>query len=107
MAPSPRRLELHALLVELLGNAERVYFQPPSNVQMSYSAIVYSQDNAKTEFAGNRPYSRTKRYMLTVIGRDPDDVAEISDKIGQLPLTSFVRAYTVENLHHHVFNLYF
>lgn len=101
MAPRP---ELQSLLEELLGT-RNVYFQPPANIQMSYPAIVYQRDNAKTEFAGNKPYTINKRYMVTVIDRNPDSL--IPDKIAALPLCDHNRNYVANNLHHDVFNLYF
>jgi hypothetical protein len=101
MAP---RLELQTLLEGVLGS-ENVYFQPPANVAMVYPCIVYSLDNAKTEFADNHPYSRFKRYQLTVIDRNPDTL--IPDDVAQLPLSVLNRVFTADNLHHYVFNLYF
>lgn len=99
-----RRLELDSLLRALIGN-NNVYFQPPANIRMQYPCIVYERDYASTSFAGNNPYRRTKRYQVTVIDRDPDSV--IPDEIGELPLSSFTRHFTEDNLHHDVFNLYF
>lgn len=99
-----RRLLLQELLEELL-DSENVYFQPPANVQISYPCIVYSRDNADTEFANNIPYRYTKRYEVTVIDRDPD--SNIPDKIKQLPMCTFSRFFTVDNLNHDVFTLYF
>lgn len=101
MAP---RLELQALLEGVL-ETRNVYFQPPSNVQLQYPCIVYAQDSAKTEFAGNKPYSYTKRYQVTVISRNPDTTTP--DKIAMLPLSNLSRIFTADNLHHYVFNLYF
>lgn len=101
MAP---RLQLQALLEGVLGS-QNVYFQPPSNVSMQYPCIVYAHDSTKTEFAGNHPYSRTKRYQVTVIDRNPDTI--IPDDIAQLPLSNLNRVFTADNLHHYVFNLYF
>lgn len=101
MAP---RLNLQTLLEEVL-ESDNVYFQPPSNLQMSYPCIVYAHDNAKTEFAGNSPYSRAKRYQVTVIDRNPDTL--IPDDVAQLPLSNLNRVFTRDNLHHYVFNLYF
>lgn len=72
---------------------------------MQYPCIVYAQDNAKTEFAGNYPYSYAKRYQVTVIERNPDSV--IPDKIAMLPKSVLNRIFTADNLHHYVFNLYF
>lgn len=99
-----RRLDLQALLEGLLGS-ENVYFQPPSNLQMKYPCIIYARDNAKTEFADNKPYSYAKRYQVTVIDRNPD--TDIPDKIAALPLSNLNRVFTAGNLHHYVFNLYF
>lgn len=106
MAPDPKRLELDTILREILGSVN-VYFQPPSNKTMSYPCIVYAHDNAKTEFAGNHPYSRAKRYQLTVIDRNPDSGMSLSDEIAQLPLSNLNRIFTADNLHHYVFNLYY
>lgn len=72
---------------------------------MQYPCIVYAHDMAKTEFAGNHPYSRTKRYQVTVIDRNPD--THIPDDVAQLPLSNLNRVFTADNLHHYVFNLYF
>lgn len=98
-----RRLELHALLL-LLG-AAKVYFQPPSGLQMVYPAIVYERDSMNTEFAGNKPYSITNRYAVTVIAREPDN--DIPEKLAVLPMCTFSTQFTTEGLHHTVFNLYF
>lgn len=104
MAPSQKRLELQALFEGLLGSPD-VYFQQPPNVGMKYPCIIYAHDNAKTEFADNSPYSRTKRYLVTYITRDPDSL--VPDDIAQLPLSNLNRIFPVDNLHHYVFNLYF
>lgn len=101
MAP---RSQLQNLLKEILGS-EYVYFQPPSNVQMQYPAILYHRDYAYTEFADNIPYRHCKRYMVTVVDANPDSL--IPDKIAALPLCIFNRFYTADNLNHDVFNLYF
>ena len=103
-APDPKRLELQTLLEGVLGS-KNVYFQPPSNVQMQYPCIVYAQDNAKVEFAGNLPYSYAKRYQVTAISRTPD--WDVPDKVALLPLSNLNRIFTADNLHHYVFNLYF
>jgi hypothetical protein len=96
------RLQLHELLVTL---APHVYFQPPANVQMNYPCIVYKRDSADSQFADNKPYAYTKRYMVTVIDRDPD--SDIPDKVAQQPMCLFDRNYAADGLHHDVFNLYF
>jgi hypothetical protein len=85
--------------------SENVYFQPPTNVQLKYPCIVYTRDFADTKFADDIPYDHTKRYMITVIDRDPD--SDIPDKVAAMPLSLFNRFYTVDNLNHDVYNVYF
>lgn len=99
-----RRLELHQVLVGILGHPKQVYFQPPANIQMQYPAIVYQRDNEDVDYADNTPYSRTKRYSVTVIDRDPD--SEIPNKVGQLPMSSFSRYFAKDDLNHDVYTLY-
>jgi hypothetical protein len=97
-----KRLQLHQLLETFIEN---VYFQPPTNVQLKYPCIVYTRDFADTKFADDIPYDHTKRYMITVIDRDPD--SNIPDKVAAMPLSLFNRFYTVDNLNHDVYNVYF
>lgn len=99
-----QRLELQSLLEEILGS-RNVYFQPPENVRIQYPCIIYKRASARTEFAGNMPYSYKKRYQVTVIDRDPD--SEIPDKIAALPMSIFDRHFAVDNLNHDVFNIFF
>ena|ERR1035437_6660885 len=101
MAP---RLELQAILLELLGS-NSVYFQPPETVQMEYPCIVYRRDLIRTNFADDIPYRILKRYQVTVIDRDPD--SDIPDKVGKLPMCSFNRFFTADELNHDIFNLFF
>lgn len=74
-------------------------------MSMEYPCIVYQMDNARTSFAGDRPYIYTKRYQITVIDRDPDSL--IPDTIAWLESALFDRHFTANNLHHSVFTLYF
>ena len=99
-----RRLELQALLENLLGT-RNVYFQPPSNLKMQYPAIVYERDDIETTFGDNNPYRRTTRYMLTIIDRNPD--SEIPDRVASLPMCIFSRHFSADNLNHDVYTLYF
>lgn len=99
MAP---RLQLHQLLETFTNN---VYFQPPNNVQLKYPCIIYKRDFAETKFADDIPYNHMKRYMITIIDRDPDSV--ISDKVASIPRSLFNRFYTADGLNHDVFNVFF
>lgn len=96
------RLQLHEILETFCPN---VYFQPTTNTKMVYPAIVYTRDFAENLFADNEPYRREKRYMVKVIDRDPDSV--IPDKVAGLPMCSFNRFYTADDLNHDVYTLFF
>lgn len=97
-----QRLQLQATLEQI---APRVYFQPPPNIALEYPCIVYQRDASSNQHAGNKLYRHTKRYMVTVIDRNPD--SSLPDQVEELPMCSFVRFYATENLNHHVFNLFF
>ena len=105
-----RRLLLHSLLCEILGCPEkgdacRVYFQPPTGVQMKYDCIRYELDKISPQFADNLPYQLDTRYQVTVIYRNPD--SDLPRKIAMLPKCIHDRHYPADNLYHDVFNLYF
>jgi hypothetical protein len=99
MAP---RLELQTLLESI---AEHVYFQPPTNIHLQYPCIVYERDNAESVFANNENYRYVKRYMVTVIDRNPD--SDLPDNVAVLPMCTFQRHFTADDLNHDVFNLFF
>lgn len=114
MPEKPRRYQLHELLAgfvpahvddfsgEIVPN---LYFQPPPDVQMVYPCIVYSRMKIQTEFADNNPYILRDGYAVTVIDEDPD--SDIPRKVAGLPMCSFEKHYTADNLNHDRFNLYF
>lgn len=100
------RTKLHELLVLTTGlPSAQIYFQPPANVQMKYPCVVYQRDRARTLFADDNPYHKTKRYQVTIIDRDPD--SDIPDKVSNLPMCLFDRFFTANNLNHDVYNIYF
>ena len=98
------RSELQDLLKTVSG-IDAVYFQPPPNVQMVYPCIVYKRDNVRFRHADGLPYKRDKRYLVTVIVRDPDSA--LPDLIAALPLCIYDRFYATEDLNHDVFKLFF
>lgn len=98
------RLELQSKLEELLGY-KHVYYQPPESQKMEYPAIRYSKSIISSRYADNAKYSNHTRYEIIVIDKKPDN--EVIQKILELPLSSFDRHYTSNNLNHDVINLYF
>lgn len=105
MGLEARRLALHAKLVAIMAGG-KVYFQPPSNLQMQYPCIRYERERGSSEFAGNKTYRYTQRYQLTLILQDPDG-GGFMEKLLELPMTTHERSYAADNLNHDVFTLYF
>jgi len=95
--------ELLQQVLELI--CVNVYFQPPTNVQMVYPAIVYNRGRIDTAFADNRPYKHVKQYDVTLISRNPDEA--ILEQIKQIPMCRHERFYVSDNLNHDIFSLYF
>lgn len=102
MAP---REHLQAVFEAICGDDPHVYFQPSSNVQMKYPAIVYERSNASTQHADNAPFRISKQYQVTLIARNPDQ--DTWDKLAQLPTCTHERFFVADNLNHDVFTLYF
>lgn len=99
-----QRSELQTILVGILGS-NNVYFQPPPSLQMKYPCIVYQREHVWTEFADDKPYAHTTRYLVTVIDSNPDSA--IPEKVAALPMCVFDRFYTADNLNHDVYRLFF
>ena len=89
----------------LMGLIDHVYFQPPENIKMTYPCIVYNRSAFDIKFANNKIYSGKTRYSVTLIGHDPD--SPVIANLLNLPLTSFDRHFTSDNLNHDVFNVYY
>lgn len=98
------RLELQTVLENLLGS-RNVYFQPPESVNMKYPAIVYALDDIDNRSADNIPYLQYYHYQITVIDKNPDSVHV--KNVAKLPMCSFERHYTANNLNHDVFTICF
>lgn len=104
MASLDRRLELDAILREVLGN-DNTYYEPPANTRMHYPCIRYSRSHIDTVYADNSSYLKRKRYELILIYEDADD--DLPDKLGDYLIVSHDRHYVANNLHHDVFSTYF
>lgn len=96
--------QTQTLLEEVLGS-DQVYFQPPDDIEMDYPAIVYHLGFEKTSHADNRPYARKPRWIVTLISRDPDD--PVREKLANLPMCTFERAFPADRLNHQIFNLFY
>jgi hypothetical protein len=100
-----RRLQLQAMLEEILGS-RNVYFQSPPTTGMLYPCILYRRDNIKTEFANNLPYGHAKEYQVIYIDKDPD-AEDVKKQIQALATCTYERYYTADNLNHDVYKLFY
>lgn len=97
------RLELHQEFTDILGT-EYAYFQPPKSVKMNYPAIRYSLKRLENTHANNQVYRQETAYDVIVIDEDPE--SEVAKKVSLMPMCTFDRFYTSDNLNHFVFTLY-
>lgn len=96
------RLYLHDQLIGILGSS-KVYFQQPT--MMSYPCIVYKLDDIEAVHANDKQYWNMKRYLVTVIDKDPDTL--IPDKLLTLPYCSFETYFVANNLNHYIYSIYY
>lgn len=98
------RLDLHNILVDLI-TPNKVYFQPPSSIKLTYPCIIYTLDDISTKYANSEKYIKMKAYMVTVIDSNPD--SDIPDKLHELEYCNFNRHFVTDNLNHYVFTLFY
>lgn len=98
------RIELHNRLTSMLGSSY-VYFQPPESVKLSFPCIVYNLDAIDVKRADNSGYVGKRRYAVTLISKDPD--YPLVDEMALMPLCTLNRFFTVDNLNHWTFELYY
>lgn len=103
------RLALHEILIELLGTRgqinTRVYFQPPPTIKLEYPCIIYKRSNQIDFFSNDRVYLGMKRYLITVVDKNPD--SQFPSKVSNLRYCSFSSHFSVDGLNHDVYTLYF
>lgn len=98
------RIQLHDILVEALGS-RNVYYQPPESLKLQYPCIVYSRLKSDINYADNHAYRNTKKYLATVIDKNPDSV--IPDKLEEKTYFTLDRTAFGDNLNHWYFTVYF
>lgn len=99
------RLELHEKLCKVLGT-RHVYFQPPSNVKMTYPCIVYARPGIYQRNANDYLYNSIDRYEITYIDSNPDSNKPDSI-LKEFQMCKFDRSFISDNLNHSVFTLYY
>ena len=97
------RLTLHEQLLTILGSTN-VWFQPPSTVILKYPCIIYKLDGIDPKYANDKKYLSMKRYLITVVDRNPDTI--IHEKVLELPYSDFETTFAKDNLNHYICSLY-
>lgn len=97
------RLSLHTTLINILGS-ENVYFQPPPSLQLKYPCVIYKLDGVKVSHANDKNYLNTKRYLVTVVDRNPD--TQTYERVLDLPHSSLETVLVKDNLNQYVCSLY-
>lgn len=96
------RDDLHNIL---LGICPNVYYQPPGENEMKYTAIKYHKKSMDTKYANNKIYASMNCYEVIVIAREPED--PVNEKVLELPYCSYDNNYRSDNLEHDVYTLYY
>ena len=101
-----RRLTLDAFLKSVFGSRVNYYFQPPTGLMINYPALIYRLDGIQDAHADDRVYNRRHAYYILLILDDPD--TDLVDMIDDLPYCRMAgRPYTVDNLYHYPFVIYY
>lgn len=95
------RTELQTLLETI---CPRVYYQPPSNMQLKYPCIIYVRNKIVNNAANNQAYLRRTRYTLTLIDKNPESA--YLESLENLNYCSHTRNFVSDNLNHDVFDIY-
>ena len=98
------RKGLHNRLVEILGS-RNVYFNPPETIKLQYPCIIYNLDNKELVKADNENYLKRNYYNVTLIHPDPVNI--IQDMIMDLPYCKFTSFYSVDDLNHYRYQIYY
>ena len=103
------RIEFHNVLKSIMDDlgykGTRVFYNPPSNISLSYPCIIYRRDSIEDRHADNNRYFNRTRYTIQVIDKNPD--SEIPIKVLDLfPYSRFSSEYVIDNLYHFQLNVY-
>lgn len=99
-----KRDDLHRLLVSLL-NTDKIFYQPPESMKLTYPCWVYGLSTIDQKKADDGSYLNTKGYMLTYMTNKSDD--DTWSPILTLENCVFDRTYKTNNMYHYVFTLFY
>lgn len=97
-----KRLALNKELEKTPG-CSKVYYTPPTGMEMEYPCIAYELAGSQRRFADNIPYFVKLQWTVTVIDEDPD--SQLANIFMNKANCSFVTKYSVSDLNHFVFKM--
>lgn len=91
-----------------IHDTKNVYYNPPSSIQMKFPCFRFEMNNTDIKYADNVSYMRTKRWTITYISRDVEDIDPvIKEMLDAFKYCTQETQFKSDNLQHVVFNLYF
>lgn len=87
---------------------DTVYYDPPTSIQMQYPCFRFTMNNTDSKYADNIHYINTKRWALTYITRDVEEIDMVIKKVlDAFKYCTHETTFKSDNLNNVVFNLYF
>lgn len=102
--PESRRQNLQHELEEFTGRP--VFFQPLSNVRLSYPCTIYKLNGIYVNQANDMNYKASRRYQITYITKNAADPL-INEFITKFKMITFSNHFTSDNLHHYIYDIYY
>lgn len=100
-------MRMYRDLLHLLQQAvrhNRVYFQPPENLNIGYPAVVFHLSKIEIDHASDVPYKGAKEYSVVLITKDPEP--DVINEILKIPYSSLDTTYISDGMNHFVFTVY-
>ena len=108
MANGHERWEDVRDILYTINNTKNVYYDPPTSIQMKFPCFRFNMNNTDVKFADNFAYLRTKRWTVTYITRDVEDIDPVvKGMLDTFKYCSQETQFKSDNLQHVVFNLYY
>ena len=88
-------------------NTGKVYFQPPSSVQLNYPCWVVERVGAFQPKANNKTYLFQASYKCMYMNRDEPDPEVLRIIPQRYECCKYQNHYVADNVHHDVFLIYY
>ena len=99
------RLELQSELVDLLGS-KNVYFQPSTNIKLTYPCVIYELQKFDDRFANDSRYITYQVYQIThVYQRYQNNLQEKFRE--RFQFIEFNNSSKIDGLYQDVYTLYY